>query len=193
MEHLFNNCHYSQTIWDLGSQLMRRSNRNKNNIKDTIENWDSLTYQNPILARIWQLLPGFTLWHIWKERNKRIFQSKASPPTSTWERIMKLIQETIKRRQWKTEDLKCSPGEWFILHNWHLSLADTPTSAVVTRRPSSPTTWTPPPIGFIKINFDGASKGNLGPSELRGSPQELKWRNPPPSSRISGLQHKQRS
>ena len=28
----------------------------------------------------------------------------------------------------------------------------------------SPTTWDPPPTGFIKINFDGASKGNLGPA-----------------------------
>jgi hypothetical protein len=111
MEHLFNHCHYSQTIWDLGSQIMHRSNRNRNNINDTIENWDSITFQNPILARIWQLLPGFTLWKIWKERNKRIFQSKASPPTSTWDRIMNLIRETIKRRQWKIEDLKCSLDE----------------------------------------------------------------------------------
>jgi ribonuclease HI len=28
----------------------------------------------------------------------------------------------------------------------------------------SPTTWTLPPTGFIKINFDGASKGNPGPA-----------------------------
>jgi probable phosphoglycerate mutase len=28
----------------------------------------------------------------------------------------------------------------------------------------SPVTWLPPPNGFIKINFDGASKGNPGPA-----------------------------
>jgi ribonuclease HI len=51
-----------------------------------------------------------------------------------------------------------------ILQNWHLSLADTPPSAVANCSTSSPTTWTPPPTGFIKINFDGASKGNPGPA-----------------------------
>jgi ribonuclease HI len=35
---------------------------------------------------------------------------------------------------------------------------------LTSRQPSNPTTWTPPPTGFIKINFDGASKGNPGPA-----------------------------
>jgi hypothetical protein len=80
---------------------------------------------------------------------------------------MKLIREMIKRRHWKRKDLKCSPGEQAILHNWHLSLADNPTSTADISRLNSPTTWTPPPIGFIKNNFDGASKGNSGPASFR--------------------------
>ena len=31
---------------------------------------------------------------------------------------------------------------------------------------NSPTRWTPPPLGFIKINFDGASRGKPGPTEF---------------------------
>jgi ribonuclease HI len=53
--------------------------------------------------------------------------------------------------------------ERHILQNWHPSLADTPPSVVSNLSTSSLTTWTPPPIGFIKINCDGASKRNLGP------------------------------
>jgi len=75
----------------------------------------------------------------------------------------------IKIRHWKTKELKCSPGEDFILHNQHLSLADTPTSAVVTIHMNIPTTRTPPAIGFIKINFDRTSKGNLGPTGFEES------------------------
>jgi ribonuclease HI len=45
------------------------------------------------------------------------------------------------------------------------------------RQHSSPTTWSPPPTDFIKINFDGASKGNPGPvgygATLRNSNGEI--------------------
>jgi hypothetical protein len=44
MEHVFNHFHYNHTIWDLESQIMRRSNRNMNIINNTIENWDSITF-----------------------------------------------------------------------------------------------------------------------------------------------------
>jgi hypothetical protein len=88
MEHLLNRCPYSQVIWDQGSQMMRRSNRNRDNIQDTLEHWDSISFSNPILKRIWQLLPGFSLWQIWKERNRRIFHSKASPPALVWKQVV---------------------------------------------------------------------------------------------------------
>jgi hypothetical protein len=80
MEHLLNTCHYSQQIWDWGAQAMRRSQRDRSSIRETLVNWDVVSFQNPILQRIWQLLPGFILWAIWKERNKRIFNSTPSPP-----------------------------------------------------------------------------------------------------------------
>ena len=35
----------------------------------------------------------------------------------------------------------------------------------IKRTGVSADTWTPPPSGFFKLNFDGDSKGNLGPSE----------------------------
>ena len=95
MEHLLNNCHYNQQIWDWGAQAMRRSQRNRGSIRDTLANWETISFQNTILWRIWQLLPGFTLWTIWKERNKRIFHSKPSPTTITWERVKRLIRETV--------------------------------------------------------------------------------------------------
>jgi hypothetical protein len=82
MEHLLNNCHYSQQIWDWGAQAMRRSQRNHGSIWNTLVNWEANSFHNPILQRIWQLLPGFTLWEIWKERNKIIFNSNLSPPSS---------------------------------------------------------------------------------------------------------------
>jgi hypothetical protein len=110
-EHLFNGCRYSQTVWDQGAQIMRRSNQNRGSIRDTIENWDSITYNNPILNHIWQLLPGFILWQIWKERNKRIFHSKNSPAESTWDKAATLIKETIRSKHWQPRDKDCNREE----------------------------------------------------------------------------------
>jgi hypothetical protein len=63
-EHLFNNCPFSQRIWDQGAQTMRKANQNRSNINEKIENWDSITYNNPLLTHIWKLLLGFILWQI---------------------------------------------------------------------------------------------------------------------------------
>jgi hypothetical protein len=176
-EHLFNRCPFSQSIWDQGAQIMRRSNQNRSNISDTIENWDSITYNNPLLNYIWQLLPGFILWKIWKERNKRIFHSKDSTPGLTWEKIVTLVKETVRSKPWKIEDLNCNPEEQSILQSWQPSLINQLTIKAPKRQNSSPTIWTPPPTDFIKINFDGASKGNPGPAgygaTLRNSRGEI--------------------
>jgi hypothetical protein len=52
MEHLCNNCHYSQQIWDWQAQAMKHSNRNRGSIKDTIANWETISFHNPILQCI---------------------------------------------------------------------------------------------------------------------------------------------
>jgi hypothetical protein len=97
-EHLFNSCTYSQQIWDYGAQIMRKSNRNRSSINGIIENWDNISFKNPILNYIWNLLPGFTLWKIWKERNRRIFRSQTSLPEATWAQISAQIGETVRSK-----------------------------------------------------------------------------------------------
>jgi hypothetical protein len=163
-EHLFNGCQYSQQIWDYGAQLMRRSNRRRGSINDTIDNWSGTPFHNPILNHIWTILPGFTLWQIWKERNKRIFHSQSSPPTATWEKIKSLIQETTRSKPWSEEDQKCRQEEQGILQNWQPVTSNPSTQSGRPRPPDSPSSWSPPPAHFIKVNFDGASKGNPGPA-----------------------------
>jgi hypothetical protein len=79
MEHLLNNCTISVEIWDHATQLLRRTNRDKGNIINTIRNWGSGPYKSQLLNRIWQLLPGFIVWQLWKERNRRVFHSQPSP------------------------------------------------------------------------------------------------------------------
>jgi ribonuclease HI/exonuclease III len=161
-EHLFNSCHYSQQIWDYGAQIMRKSNRNRSSINCTIEKWDSISFNNPILNLIWNLLPGFTLWQIWKERNQRIFRSQSSLPEVIWTKVRAQISETVRSKSWSEIDWQCNNAEKPVLQNWQSSLRNHLTARCHKRQPTSPNTWTPPPTHYIKINFDGASRGNPG-------------------------------
>jgi exonuclease III len=166
MEHLLNTCHFSQQIWDWGAQSMRRSQRDRSSIRETLVNWDIVSFQNPILQRIWQLLPGFILWAIWKERNQRIFHSTSSPPLTTWERVTRCIKETILSSSGLQDDMQGKPEEKSILDGWNLPTIIQAQGKTIHRQASSPTSWSPPPPGFLKLNFDGASRGNPGPAGL---------------------------
>jgi hypothetical protein len=68
-------------------------------------------FKNPILNRIWQLLPGVILWKIWKEHNRRIFLSTKQTWGEVWLQIRKNIVETILATTWTKEDLSCDSNE----------------------------------------------------------------------------------
>jgi ribonuclease HI len=62
--------------------------------------------------------------------------------------------------------LKCNPSESHILQAWQLNLSEDPRQNVIrpVKISCSLNTWSPPPPGFVKLNFDGSSKGNPGPT-----------------------------
>jgi hypothetical protein len=62
MNHLLNSYPYTAQIWDQSALIMRTSDRERDNIIDTITNWRDQVFQSPLLNRIWQLLPVFILW-----------------------------------------------------------------------------------------------------------------------------------
>lgn len=63
--------------------------------------------------------------------------------------------------------MKCDHKEHIILSNWHLNIGSPGYPPGSQQHPvvlRSPINWQSPPLGFFKLNFDGASKGNLGPA-----------------------------
>jgi hypothetical protein len=156
MNHLLNTCPYNAKVWDHCATIMRTSDRKRDNISNTIEEWRDEAFQSPVLNRIWQLLPGFILWQLWKERNRRIFRNTQSNWHHGWTQICHNITETISLQQWSEADLICPTQEQSIMNNWKLNKNQ---SLLPPPRPSprgdSPSHWSPPPLDFIKLNFDG--------------------------------------
>jgi hypothetical protein len=74
-------------------------------IQSTISSWRDFFFIKPILNRIWHIFPGFLLWEIWEERNRRIFKDESK----SWEiigiKIKKDIFKTISKENWSPDDL----------------------------------------------------------------------------------------
>jgi ribonuclease HI len=161
LNHLFNTCPFTAQVWDQAAQVMRTSDRNRDSIQETITNWRDEAFHSPILNRVWQLIPGFILWQTWKERNRRIFKDLSLPWQQCWHLCCNNIRETINIQHWSEADSRAAPSEHCILQQWALH---PPQTTHMTSQPKlgSPDYWSPPPEGYIKLNFDGASKGNPG-------------------------------
>jgi hypothetical protein len=84
-----------------------------------------------------------------------------------WNKIQDNIQETINIH-WEAKDLQFNPQEQTIKDAWNLTIRLSVINEIMNQTPQSPDLWNPPPTSFIKLNFDGASKGNPGPVGGRG-------------------------
>jgi hypothetical protein len=86
-----------------------------------------------------------------------------------WYQIEKNIRKTVLTEPWTEQDWNSSPLEAIILDFLGL-LQNLQLTSSKTSPPhlSSPLIWSPPPAGFIKLNFNGASKGNPGLERLGG-------------------------
>ena len=71
--HLLKSYSFVSLLWDKATENTRRSKRVKGNITKTLQQWDENPFQSLILNLLWELLPGFITWNIWKERNLHIF------------------------------------------------------------------------------------------------------------------------
>jgi hypothetical protein len=161
VNHLLNSCPYTAQIQDQSALIMCTSDRKRDNIIDTITYWRDQVFHSSYLNRIWQLLPGFILWQVWKERNRRLFMNDSLLWHHSWNQCRLNILETLNLQLWFEKDLINNPSELLILQYWKPSPNLHPLSSTSSPPPPSiPSSWSTPPKDFIKLNFDGASKGN---------------------------------
>lgn len=170
-EHILNGCTVAQYQWEETLKLFTKSNRNSTDIIQTIKNWGEAEFQSKVVNRAWSVTAGFNIWNLWKERNYRLFRGKASAPEEVWKRSLNQIRETILAENWDDEDWKMSKAESAILKKLNLEPGMIFQQGTKQRHPSanqSRTKFRKPPDGFVKLNFDGAAKGNPGPAGFGG-------------------------
>ncbi|KAG9446646.1 hypothetical protein H6P81_012774 [Aristolochia fimbriata] len=70
----------------------------------------------------------------------------------------KILTRDVLARRGKLKDSEVARLAWAVI-----------ASSYTYHPPSTPTTWIPPPVGVINVNFDGSSLGNPGPAGYGGS------------------------
>eukprot|EP01018_Ginkgo_biloba_P006149 Gb_11812 [translate_table: standard] len=106
---------------------------------------------------LWVLSFYHYIWQIWKERNNIIFKDKKKDVLSTCISMKSSVAEN-----WKLIDFSDShiPDlERHLLSCWNLS---PPKILLRDKSNRESCRWIRPPEGWVKCNFDGATKGNLG-------------------------------
>eukprot|EP00253_Pinus_taeda_P007598 PITA_07598 len=178
IEHLWYHCPLAYKLWQKINFCCQREAGVNGDITATIRNWDPHPYQSKLLNFLWKLIPGFVTWTIWKERNRRIFKDQFKSLDEIWRTIKQNIEETISLKTWYQEYLPTLPQEQSIWNNWKFHRKQDQLIKGTRPPKSSPLVkWSPPPKDMYKLNFDGASKGNLGNSGFRGTIRDYKGNN----------------
>ena len=76
-------------------------------------------------------MPGFTIWEIWKTRNKQTFENKASKQEEIWLSIEAQLKETISLQVWTQEEYLAEGNERIFLYD--LGIIEVPPNNLIAR------------------------------------------------------------
>lgn len=82
--HLLINCSFTKKLWMDIRKIFGKSEIVLKEINAIIFQWNQEKFQCKVVSRAWDLIAGFVLWMVWKERNRRIFQDKAKDSEIIW-------------------------------------------------------------------------------------------------------------
>lgn len=169
MNHLFNTCDSADLLWNWAEAILQKTDRLKNSIQETIENWRSNFSNNQLVNTIWKIILGFIAWSIWKERNRRVFLNETRNLNHSIDIILQNVKQLPLVKGRIEQDTKISTADLQILKAFNLdkgNFALTPNCRQEINTSLSP--WKRPPSGFLKLNSDGASRGNPILADIRG-------------------------
>lgn len=167
--HLMDSCYLANKLWEKTSFRCQKYGRVKEDITKTIRNWAKNPYKSHMLNSLRRIILGLLIYTIWKERNWHIIKNRATAIEIIWGNLCNNLQETLALQTWHGDDFPSPPQEWMIWQNWNLRINQTqehPSRSLPLHQTSSQ--WLPPPLRITQLNFDGASKGNLGKAEHGG-------------------------
>jgi ribonuclease HI len=171
ISHLFFQCSFAKTIWHFWWSLWHMPCRHVLSLKDLWDGQGLPSVRTPFLLIAWAIGPSLIIWHIWLERNRRIFLDRKLLVGQLWLRILGGIQETLEAKC--DLSVPVDTADLGIISALGLSLGGkgivkTTHHGSKREKVNRAGNWCPPALGELKINTDGSSKGNPGHAGVGG-------------------------
>lgn len=177
VQHLFIDCQFANAVWEHTLQELHITSPAHITIPDLFSEW-SRRYprhiqQKSIWNKIWNALPKFVCWKIWLARNQKVFKEHQLTPLQVAAKARSLLLETVQQQYYKEDaTLQQVEKRWIgklTLQNRKTLSAPKLEHPTWKKRDADDTfqKWWRAQI-IHTIFFDGASKGNPGPSGAGG-------------------------
>jgi hypothetical protein len=161
MNHLLDECPYRSEVWEWVAGIFRQSNRIRGNISATINTWKENYSENEEVNLYWTLIPGMIIWEMWKEQNQRIFKNQLWTAGNIKGTIIAMTREMVQSHNCQTRGVQLTDWDLRILEAFQLKGGHKPNQVRwFPQLQLGEHNWKPPPEGSLKLNVDGASKGN---------------------------------
>ncbi|XP_059070391.1 uncharacterized protein LOC131860054 [Cryptomeria japonica] len=100
------------------------------------------------------------VWQIWKERNKRIFKEISNPIAVVISNLKASIEEALSGKSKNVRKLRLNDWDLEMEKIWSFKnvICHYPNKKIDRKQAR----WTKPHYNWVKLNFDGACRGNPG-------------------------------
>ncbi|OIT27277.1 putative ribonuclease h protein, partial [Nicotiana attenuata] len=149
--HLLSESHIANLVWSFfcnscGIRLFQ------DQVRHRIMRWWLTKSKNEVQKTVLQCLPSIICWQIWKNRCSARFDEKRMSHHFIIQQVIKMTNMLIQTRfpELQLQHL------WQDTYNRIEKLSPAIQCQIVY--------WQKPPVGWVKLNVDGCSKGNPGPA-----------------------------
>lgn len=162
-DHLFLNCPFAQNCWEWIKFKLKWSTPFQNSLKGLLSSWPT-HWVCGIYSKLWNICPSLVVWEIWKERNHRIFKNKEHNLDSFLIKLEAAIIEVMNAylRKSSHEEGTFSFWDGMMKKQWSNLINPPLVYAASNKEARANYNWESPPLGWYKLNFDGAARGNPG-------------------------------
>lgn len=99
--NLFFQCSYACEVWGFFLNTLKVEWVFPTSIHFFVEGWNFFPYSHNIICDLWDQIPPFLAWGLWKERNNKVFRETTRTSKELCLIVKRQIQENMESCKYK--------------------------------------------------------------------------------------------